>query len=143
MPRPRPHLNAEHRMVETVRPLELFFDLVFVLGFTQCTALMIELHSWEGIVRGVLALALLWWAWVGYSWLTSVIDTEEGVVRLAMFAAMAATLVVALALPQAFDGEAALFVGAYAVVRGLHGVLFVVASRDDRGMRHSVLTHTT
>lgn len=130
-------------MVETVRPLELFFDLVFVLGFTQCTALMIKLHSWEGIERGVLALALLWWAWVGYSWLTSVIDPEEGVVRLAMFGAMAAMLVVALALPNAFDGGAVLFVSAYAVVRGLHGVLFVVASHEDRAMRHSVLTHTT
>lgn len=129
-------------MVEAVRPLELFFDLVFVLGFTQCTALMIEAHSWEGIGRGVLALALLWWAWVGYSWLTSVIDPEEGAVRLAMFAAMAAMLVAALALPRSFDGEAAWFVGAYAVVRGLHGLLFVVASRDDRDLRHSVLTHT-
>lgn len=138
----RPHLTAEHRMVETVRPLELFFDLVFVLGFTQCTALMIELHSWEGTARGVLALGLLWWAWVGYSWLTSVVDPEEGAVRLAMFAAMAAMLVAALALPHAFDGQAALFVGAYAVVRLLHGILFVVASRDDRNLRRSVLTHT-
>ena len=138
---PRPHISAEHRLVETVRPLELFFDLVFVLGFTQCTALMIELHSWDGIARGLLALALLWWAWVGYSWLTSVIDPEEGAVRLAMFAAMAAMLVAGLALPQAFDGEAVLFVAAYAVVRGLHGILFVVASSDDRELRHSVLTH--
>ena len=138
---PRPHLSAEHRTVENVRPLELFFDLVFVLGFTQCTALMVELHSWSGIGRGMLALALLWWAWVGYSWLTSVIDPEEGVVRLAMFAAMAAMLVVGLALPHAFDGDAVLFVAAYAVVRCLHGVLFVVASRDDSDLRHSVLTH--
>lgn len=129
-------------MVETVRPLELFFDLVFVLGFTQCTALMIQLHSWQGIGRGMLALALLWWAWVGYSWLTSVIDPEEGPVRLAMFAAMAAMLVAALALPKAFDGEAVTFVCAYAVVRVLHGVLFVVASHDDRALRYSVLTHT-
>jgi low temperature requirement protein LtrA len=58
-----------------------------------------------------------------------------------MFAAMAAMLVVALALPRAFDGDAVLFVAAYAVVRGLHGVLFVVASREDPDLRHSVLTH--
>jgi low temperature requirement protein LtrA len=139
---PRPHLTAEHRIVETVRPLELFFDLVFVLGFTQCTALMIERHSWEGIATGVLALGLLWWAWVGYSWLTSVIDPEEGIVRLAMFAAMAAMLVAALALPHGFGAQAEVFVVAYSVVRMLHGVLFVVASREDRQLRHSVVTHT-
>ena len=42
--------------------------------------------------------AQVWWSWVGYSWLTSVIDPEEGVVRLAIFASMAAFLVAALCL---------------------------------------------
>jgi len=41
----------------------------------------------------------LWWSWVGYAWLTSVVNLEEGVVRLAIFAAMAALLVVALCVP--------------------------------------------
>ena len=51
----------------------------------------------------MLVLGLLWWAWVGYAWLTSVVDPEEGAVRLAMFAAMAAFLVAALCVPDAFD----------------------------------------
>jgi len=50
---------------ETVKPLELFFDLVFVLAFTQCTALMAAQPNWSGIGRGMLALAVIWWAWVG------------------------------------------------------------------------------
>ena len=50
----------------------------------------------------MLVLGVLWWAWVGYAWLTSVVDPEEGVVRLVMFAAMAALLVVALCVPEAF-----------------------------------------
>src|SRR6185369_594015 len=70
----RPHLRAAPRDVESVKPLELFFDLVFVLGFTQCTALMAAQPTWEGIGRGMLVLAMLWWAWVGYAWLTSVIE---------------------------------------------------------------------
>jgi len=65
---------------ERVTPLELFFDLVFVLAITQCTALMSHEHSWEGIAKGVLVLGILWWAWVGYSWLTSVVDLPEPVV---------------------------------------------------------------
>ena len=47
--------------MESVKPLELYFDLVFVLGFTQCTALMAAQPTWEGIGRGILVLAVLWW----------------------------------------------------------------------------------
>ena len=42
-----------------------------------------------GIGKGVLVLALLWWAWSAYAWLTSVVDPEEGGVRLVLVAAMA------------------------------------------------------
>jgi low temperature requirement protein LtrA len=52
-------LTAEQRQLDTVKPLELFFDLVFVLGFTQCTALMAAKPSWEGLAQGVLVLAAL------------------------------------------------------------------------------------
>jgi low temperature requirement protein LtrA len=124
---------------ERVTPLELFFDLVFVLALTQCTALMAREGSWQGLVRGLLVLGILWWSWVGYAWLTSVVDPEEGTVRLVMFAAMAALLVCALCVPRAFDSSAGLFAGAYAVVRIAHIGLFMLASRDDPPLRQSVV----
>ncbi len=120
-------------------PLELFFDLVFVLALTQCTTLIARDPTWEGMLKGVLALGVLWWSWVGYAWLTSVVDPEEGVVRLVMFAAMAAFLVAALCVPGAFASEALLFACAYAAVRAAHIALFVIASREDPQLRHSVL----
>jgi low temperature requirement protein LtrA len=126
------------RSEERVTPLELFFDLVFVLALTQCTALMADEATWEGLAKGMLVLGVLWWAWVGYAWLTSVVDPEEGVVRLTIFAAMAALLVVSLCVPDAFDDLALLFAGAYAAVRVAHIVLFVVASRDDPSLRHAI-----
>src|SRR5215212_5613062 len=98
---------------ETVKPLELFFDLVFVLGFTQCTALMADEPSWSGIGRGMLVLAVIWWAWVCYAWLTNLIEPEEGGVRIAMFGAMVGLLVVALCIPQAFGDRALAFAIAY------------------------------
>src|SRR3954464_5407223 len=133
-----PHLTTVLRQEERVTPLELFFDLVFVLAITQCTALMAHEPTWRGIAKGVLVLGLLWWAWVGYAWLTSVVDPEEGTVRLAIFGAMAALLVVALCVPHAFGDRALLFACSYAVVRAAHIVLFVVASREDPGLRRSV-----
>src|SRR4051794_17050250 len=99
-------LTAVMREGERVMPLELFFDLVFVLAITQCTALMVGHPTWTGLAEGVLVLALLWWAWVGYAWLTSVVDPEEGAVRIAIFAAMAALLIVALSVPEAFGDHA-------------------------------------
>ena len=123
---------------ERVTPLELFFDLVFVLAITQCTALMAHENSWEGIAKGMLVLGILWWAWVGYSWLTSVVDPEEGTVRLVIFGAAAALLVAALSVPTAFDESAGIFAGAYAIVRAAHIWLFILASRDDPALRTSV-----
>jgi low temperature requirement protein LtrA len=62
-----PRLTAVLRLTERVTPLELFFDLVFVLALTQCTALMAAEPTWTGLVKGLLVLGVLWWAWVGYA----------------------------------------------------------------------------
>ncbi|MEA2473849.1 MAG: hypothetical protein QOE06_1764 [Thermoleophilaceae bacterium] len=132
-------INAVLRQEEQVTPLELFFDLVFVLVLTQCTALMAGVPTWEGLAQAMAILALLWWSWSGYAWLTSVVDPEEGAVRLVMFAAMAAMLVCALCVPAAFDHLGLLFACAYAALRIAHILLFVVASRDDPALRHSVI----
>jgi low temperature requirement protein LtrA len=133
-----PRLTPALREGERVMPLELFFDLVFVLAITQCTTLMADDPTWEGLARGMLVLGVLWWSWVGYAWLTSVVDPEEGGVRIAIFGAMAALLIVALCVPQAFGGLALEFALAYAVVRVGQIVLFVLASPDDPELRRSV-----
>ncbi len=135
----RSRFEAIRREGERVTPLELFFDLVFVLALTQCTAFMAEDPSWEGLAKGLLILGLLWWAWVGYSWLTSVIDPEEGAVRLVIFVAMAALLIVALCVQEAFDNLALTFALAIGVFRAAHIALFMLAGTDDRDLRRSVI----
>jgi len=137
---------AAHRRLGTVRregervtPLELFFDLVFVLALTQCTALMSHDQSWSGLGQGLLILGVLWWAWVGYSWLTSVIDPEEGAVRLVFFVAMAAMLIVSLSVQEAFGNLALSFALALGVFRLAHIVLFMLAGADDEDLRRSVI----
>jgi low temperature requirement protein LtrA len=117
--------QAEQR----VTPLELFFDLVFVYAITQVTELMSLDPTWRGVGRGLLVLAALWWAWTGYAWLTNALEPEEGQVRAGMFAAMAAMLVVALAVPGAFVADAVLFGVAYLLVRLLNLVLDAIAGK--------------
>lgn len=135
----QPRLITGRREGERVTPLELFFDLVFVLAITQCTALMSHHPTWSGVGQGLLVLGVMWWGWVGYSWLTSVIDPEEVAVRLAIFAAMAALLIVALCVPEAFGDLALTFALAYGVFRVAHIALFVLASAEEDALRHSVL----
>jgi low temperature requirement protein LtrA len=134
-----PRLGAVRREGERVTPLELFFDLVFVLAITQCTALMSHHPTWSGLAQGLLVLGVLWWAWVGYAWLTSVIDPEEDAVRLVMFAAMAALLIAALCVPHAFGALALTFALAFGFFRVAHIALFMLASPDDEALRRAVL----
>jgi low temperature requirement protein LtrA len=135
----RHRMSAVRREGERVTPLELFFDLVFVLAITQCTALMSHDQTWSGLAQGLLILGVLWWAWVGYAWLTSVIDPEAGAVRLVIFAAMAAMLVVSLCVQEAFDNLALTFALAIGGFRAAHIVLFWIAGADDRDLRRSVI----
>jgi low temperature requirement protein LtrA len=135
----RHRLTAAMREGEQVSPLELFFDLVFVLAITQCTQLMSVHPTWQGLARGLLVLGLLWWSWVGYAWVTSVVDPEDDAVRLVIFSAMAGLLLVALAVPEAFGDLGLVFALAYGIVRAAQIGLFMLASRDEPDLRQSVL----
>ena len=127
--------DAEHQ----VTPLELFFDLVFVFAITQVTSLLAHDPTWHGVLRGILVLVALWWAWTGYAWLTSTMDVDEGGVRLAMLASMGAMLFAALAVPGAFTHDAVLFGVSYLLVRLLHVVLYAIVGRDDPDLLGAVL----
>lgn len=130
-----PAVEREQR----VTPLELFFDLVFVFALTQVTGFLADHPTWGGLLRGLMLLGALWWAWAAYAWLTNTLNPEEGGVRLAVFGAMAAMLVVSLATPDAFDTNGVIFGVAYLIVRALHLVLYAIAGRGDRDLLGAVL----
>ena len=128
--------------VERVTPLELFFDLVFVFAITQVTTLLSRDPTWGGLLRGLVVLAALWWAWAAYAWLTNTLNPEEGVVRIAMFVVMAAMLVCGLAVPEAFGDHGVIFGVAYLVVRSMHLALYSLAARGDPDLFGAVLRMT-
>ncbi|HYP46047.1 MAG TPA: low temperature requirement protein A [Propionibacteriaceae bacterium] len=128
-----------------VTTLELFFDLVFVFAITQVTAFMADDLGWRAALRGLVLLALLWWAWCSYAWLGNQAHADEGVVRVAMIVAMAALFVVALAIPEAWGdrggGISAPVVLAVAltVVRLGHIAVYLVAAAGDVLLRRQLL----
>jgi low temperature requirement protein LtrA len=134
-----PHVGVESESEHRVTPLELFFDLVFVFAITQVTSLLADDPTWNGVLRGMLVLAAVWWTWTGYAWLTSAIDVDEGGVRLAVLGALIAMLGVALAVPGSFGDDAVLFGAALLLIRALHVVLAFIASRNDAASRSAIV----
>ncbi len=115
---------------QKVTPLELFFDLVFVFAFTQVTGLMSANPTWEGVGQGMLVLAAVWWAWGGFAWLTNSLHSDDGIARLGLMAAMAAMLIAALAVPEAFGDDSVVFGLAYLAVRVIHIAVYVYGAPE-------------
>ena len=134
-----PRSDSPAESEQRVTALELFFDLVFVFAITQVTGFLADNSTWEGLVQGLFILGALWWAWAAYAWLTNTLNPEEGIVRIAVFASMAAMLIVALAAPNAFGVDGVVFGVAYFIVRALHLVLYAIAGRGDRELMQAVL----
>jgi low temperature requirement protein LtrA len=129
------HAEREQR----VTPLELFFDLVFVFGFTQVTTVLSDDPTWGGLGHGLLILAALWWAWAAYAWLTNTIDPDEGAVWGAMLVALAAMFVAALAVPEAFGRHGVVFGVAFLIVNVMHLTLYALGARGDRDLLAAIL----
>jgi low temperature requirement protein LtrA len=128
-----------------VTTLELFFDLVFVFAITQVTAFMADDIGWRSALRGLVLLALLWWAWCSYAWLGNQARADEGVLRAAVIVAMAALFLVALALPESWGDQGGglsapvLLAVSLTVVRMGHLSVYAVAAAGDAGLRRTLL----
>jgi low temperature requirement protein LtrA len=124
---------------QRVTALELFFDLVFVFALTQVTGFLYHDPSWLRLLEALALLMALWISWSGYLWLGNTAGTDEGTIRVVLFTAMGAVLVVSLAVPNAFGKDALVFGIAFFFVRGLHIVAYVVIAAGDRALRAAVV----
>jgi low temperature requirement protein LtrA len=122
-----------------VAPLELFFDLVFVFGFTQVTTLLSGNPTWTGLAHALLILTALWWAWAAFAWLTNTIDPRDGIALWAVLAAMGAMFVAALAVPEAFGDEGVVFGVSFLVVTVMQVTLYALAARGSRELLEAIL----
>ena len=110
-------------------PIELLWDLVFAFAITRVTALLVADLSWRGFGHAILALALVWWAWSAFVWVSNAHDPDTPTFRAALLLATLLIFIAGLALPRAYGSEATLFAATYAGVRMLHLGLYVDASR--------------
>jgi low temperature requirement protein LtrA len=121
-----------------VAPLELLFDLVFVFAFTQVTTLLTNHSTWEGLGQALLIMTALWWAWAAYAWLTNTIDAEVGPVLAAMFVAMGAMFMAALAVPGAFGEDGVVFGVAFLIANLMQTALYALGAGGDRQLLSAI-----
>lgn len=110
--------------------LELFYDLVFVFAITQVTHLLLDQLDWAGAGRASLVLLVVWWSWNYTTWVTNELDPESVVTRLLLIGLMLASLLMAIAIPDAFGDKALLFACSYVGMQiGRHTFLAFAAAR--------------
>ncbi len=98
--------------------LELFLDLVFVFAVTQIATMIGGDLTWAGVGRGLLVAFLVWWLWSQFTWLGTAIDLgQRSPAQFLVLAAVPPTLLMAVALPQAYGPDATKFAAAYLVVQ--------------------------
>jgi low temperature requirement protein LtrA len=130
---------------DRVTTLELFFDLAFVFAFTQLSRLMAQQHDGLGVLQALVILALLWWTWTAYGWLSNLAHADEGVVRIVMIVGMIAAFVVGVVVLEAYeDLPGGLFaplilVSAYLIARIAHALAFIWLS-DPQLRRRTAIT---
>ena len=87
-------------------PLELFFDLTFVVAIASAAA---QLHHglseghWNALGGYFFVFFGIWWAWMNYSWFASAYDTDDVLWRVMTLIGMAGMLVLAAGVPRAFN----------------------------------------
>src|SRR3954469_2475186 len=124
----RPGLRRPAGTEARVTSLELFYDLVFVFAVTQVSHHLLEHLTLAGAAQSLLLVLVVWWSWNYTAWVTNELDTQAVPVRLLMLGLMLASLLMAVAIPEAFGDEAGLFAGAYVPIQvGLRGFLAFVA----------------
>ena len=134
--RARATIRREPGTEQHATTLELFYDLVFVFAITQVSHLLLDHLTWTGAGQAAFVLLVVWWSWNYTTWVTNELDTESIVVRLLLIGLMLASLLMAIAIPDAFGDKALLFAGSYVTIQvGRHLFLTYAAAEPGTNER--------
>jgi low temperature requirement protein LtrA len=99
-------LNEAHRVAS---PLELLFDLTFVVAISQVAEELAKGiqsgHALAGIIPFVMVFFAIWWAWLNFTWFASAYDSDDVLYRLLVLVQMGGALVLAAGVPAAFEHQ--------------------------------------
>ncbi|MFI9029542.1 low temperature requirement protein A [Streptomyces sp. NPDC053560] len=135
--------EEEHR---ASTPLELLFDLTFVVAVSQAAAqlhhALVEGHVGAGLVGYAAVFFAIWWAWMNFTWFASAYDTDDVLYRLLTLLQMAGVLVLAAGVPAAFQhGDFAVVVIGYVIMRIAMITQWLRAAAEHPGGRQAALRY--
>ncbi|WP_431806722.1 low temperature requirement protein A [Microbacterium paraoxydans] len=121
-------------------PLELFFDLVFVVAVSIASSQLHHALSHADFVHGITSYAMvffaIWWAWMNFTWFATSFDTDDWLYRVTTFVQMGGVLILAAGVPRAFDdGDFTVPVIGYVVMRVAMVAQWLRASRSAGPLR--------
>jgi low temperature requirement protein LtrA len=126
-------------------PLELFFDLVFVVAIGQAALSLehavAEDHVGDGIVSYLFLFFAIWWAWINWTWPSSAFDTGDVFFRLTSFAQTFGVLVLAAGISQGFAGDLVVPVIGYVIMRLSQVALWVRVALRNTTMRTTAVRY--
>lgn len=96
--------RSPHEVHRVATPLELFFDLVFVVAIAQAASglhhAIADGHALDGLIGYLIVFFAIWWAWMNFTWFASAYDSDDLPYRLAVFLQIAGALILATGLSQ-------------------------------------------
>jgi low temperature requirement protein LtrA len=132
----RGHLRARNGGEQPVTPLELFFDLVYVFAVTQLSHRLLDHLSVRGVLETLMLLLAVWGVWIYTAWFTNWFDPTRLAVRLVLVAVMLASLIMSVAIPEAFGKRGLMFALAYVAIQVGRTAFTFVALRKSLGTSH-------
>lgn len=121
---------------QRVTPFGLFFDLVYVFAVTQLSHRLLDHLTVVGALETLFLLLAVWWAWVYTTWFTNWLDPDLLPVRVALVGVMLASLVMSVAIPDAFADRGLMFALAYVAIQVGRHTFSVVAFGGSLGWTH-------
>jgi low temperature requirement protein LtrA len=115
--------RSPHEAHRVATPLELFFDLVFVVAIAQAASglhhAVAELHTADGLIGYLMVFFALWWAWMMFTWFASAYDCDDVPYRLLVFVQITGALLLAAGVPAMLEARApnVAIVAGYVVMR--------------------------
>ena len=130
----------------TASPLELFFDLVFVVAVSIASSNLHHALSdgqfWHGVTSYLLVFFAIWWAWMNFTWFATSFATDDWLYRVLTVVQMAGVLVLAAGIQPAFDdGDFTLAVYGYVAMRVPMVLQWLRASRNAGPARRAALAY--
>jgi low temperature requirement protein LtrA len=99
--------RSPHERHRSATPLELFFDLVFVVAIAQAAAglhhAVAEAHLGHALINYAMVFFGIWWAWMNFTWFASAYDCDDVLYRLSVFVQISGALVFAAGVKTMFD----------------------------------------